>query len=93
MTTDKTKNKSDAYVAFIGGLIDAGDTILVFVLPIWIGIAYGDGVVKGVFVAIVSFILFTVPFLPFTYLFKLFWHIVGFVFLLPINLKRLFGND
>jgi hypothetical protein len=31
--------------------------------------------------------------LPFTHLFKLFWHIVAFFLLLPVNIKRAISND
>ena len=93
MNTDGTEDKANEYVSFVNLLIEAGDTILIFALPIWLGFAIGDSVLEGIFVGVGFLVLFHVPFLPFPPLFKMFWHIVGFILLIPLNLKRLFSDD
>jgi hypothetical protein len=89
--------KESSYVIFVNSLVEIGDTILLFALPIWAGVAYSvsndTDIVGGIFTTVILFVLFTVPFLPFTHLFKLFWHMVAFFLLLPVNIKRAISND
>ena len=87
--------KESPYVIFVNSLVEIGDTLLLFALPIWAGVAYSmsNDIIGGIFTTVILFVLFTVPFLPFTYLFKLFWHIVAFILLLPMNLKKAISNE
>jgi hypothetical protein len=85
----------NCYVNFVNSLIEIGDTILLFALPIWAGIVYpiDDSIIGRIITTIILFIIFTIPFLPFTHLFKMTWHVIGFILLLPLNIKKTINNE